>query len=132
MAEIRLDLQDAAESAAGGILQQGSERRLEAALMTHAEDEPGLAAERDGALRADAGHGERLFAEDMLAGRDRRLDLRAVELVRRREDHRLDIAAGECGVIVGQEIQPVFGRERGAVRIRLDSADDVQVRVRAP
>ena len=68
VAEIGLDMEQAAEFAARGDAGQFLHRRKEALVGADAEHDPGVAAGGDGALGLGAGQGQRLFAEHRLSG----------------------------------------------------------------
>ena len=91
LAEVRLDRQGGAERARPDLRHEVEDRRLEAPFMADAERQPRRGDRRDRTLRLGRRRAQRLLAEDVLAGRGGRDDLVGMELVRRREDHGIDV-----------------------------------------
>ena len=111
-------------------LSQLFEGRLPAPLMPDAEHFSGLAARLDDPLRAGAGHGQRLLAEEVLAGRDDAERLLLVQRMRGREHHAFDRRIGERlveGRIERELVRlPEFLDIRR--RLRVDAVEHVETR----
>ena len=74
---------------------------------------------------------QRLFAKDMLAGRDGSLDLRAMQRMRRGEHDGFHLGVGQRIRVVGRQGDALFGAERARrVEVRLDGAHHADVRRR--
>ena len=112
VAEVGFDLVDAAQFPGVGLGQQLGDRRLPAPLVPHPENEARVAAEANGLLGAGLGQSQRLFAEDMLAGGDGGLDLRAVQRMRRRQHDGFDRGVGQRIRVVGRQRDALFGAKR--------------------
>ena len=112
VAEVRFDLLNAPELSGVGLRQQGRDRGVQPPLVAHAENQARVPAPVDGLLGPGLGQGKRLFAEDMLSGSHRRLDLRLVQSVRRCQHDRLDRRIVQrVGVVSGQR-NSLFGAKR--------------------
>ena len=126
LAEIRLDLQRRAEFARLDHAAEFEDRRLETALVAHAELHAGLLASGNGSGGLGAGKAERLLAEHVFAGPGGLHDLRRVQGMRCAEDHGLDRRVGNDLVEAGGETQPCVGGEAGGGRGRVQRGDDTQ------
>ena len=111
MAEIGLDLQDPTESAGIDIGEKLGHRRLEAALVAHAEHEPRVPAQADQALGIGFRQGQRLLAEHVFAGGRAEADLLVVEGMRRRQDDGVDGGVAEDLGEIGRQGQAALRRE---------------------
>ena len=103
---------DGAEPAVVYPCLQLDHRRMKPSRIGDSQHHPGARHRlyrRLGALQIE---GERLFHEDMLAGRRGALDLAAVLAVRRRKDDSIDCWVGEDLVEIVFEGDPVLGAER--------------------
>ncbi len=91
VAEVGLDLQDAAEPARIDVGQELGHRRLEAALVPHAEHEAGVAAEVHEALRRRPASGPAASRRRRACRPPPRRDLLVVQRVGRGQHHGLDV-----------------------------------------
>jgi hypothetical protein len=90
MAEIGLDLEQAAEASLHGLIDQIGNRRLVTAFVSGAEHKLARSAKPNRLLRAFLSQSQRLLAKNMLAGRHCSLDLRFVQVVRCSENDGFD------------------------------------------
>ncbi len=95
VADIGLQMQDLAEFAGLDRAARILHRRFVAAFVPDAEHDPGTVARGENALGARGGQGQRLFAEDLLAGGNGREDLLLVLAVRGGDHDRVHIPVRE-------------------------------------
>jgi hypothetical protein len=85
--------------------------------------EPALDGEREQLPRLGRGQRERLLADDVLAGRERRLHLRVVQVIGRRQVHDIDaLVCEQCVVALVDGREPL---RPGSVRARADDAGNL-------
>ena len=128
VAEVRLEVHDGAERARLDQALDLDQRRLEAALVADPEHEAAPSTRLHHLPGVGGGQRERLLAEHVLAGGGSGQDLRVVQRVRRREDHRLELRIGKRLVQARGQGQPVLGRERpGRLGPDVDRTDHTQL-----
>src|ERR1700759_4195769 len=103
---------DGAETAVVYPRLQLDHRRMKPSRIGNTPHQPAARSRGDRGLRSFYIEGERLFHEDVLAGRGGALDLGAVLAVRRRKHDRIDCRVGEDFLEVVFERDSVLGAER--------------------
>ena len=100
--------------------------------MPHPENEPRVATQANGLFGAGLGQGQRLLAKHVLSGRDRSLDLFAMQRMRRRQNDGFDLRIGQRIRVVGRQRDALLGTKRARrLEVRLDGANHADVRRRA-
>ena len=100
--------------------------------MPHPKNQARVTTQANGLFGAGLGQGQRLFAKDMLSGRDRSLDLGAMQRMRRRQHDGFNVRVGQRIRVIGRQRDPLLSA-KGARRleVRLDRAHNADVRRRA-
>ena len=129
MTEVGLNLLDAAEVSGVSPRQHRGDRGLPASLMSHSQHQACAVTEGDGLFRSRLGQRQRLLAEHMLSRSHRRLDLGAVQRMRRREHHRFDGRIVERVAVVGRQRHALRRADRPhRLEVWLNRADDANIR----
>ena len=110
-----VDVPDLAQLACADARARLLHDRVEADVEVRAVDEARLLGALEKLRRLLGGQRERLLADDVLAGFERRQHLRVVEVVRRREVHDVDLLVGEHGLVRLVDRRDPFAAARSGV-----------------
>ena len=126
--EVGLDLVNASQFSGVRFRQHLGDRGLPPALVPHPENEPGVATQANGLFGAGLVQGQRLLAKHVLPSPDCRLDLFAMQRVRRRQNDGFDLGIGERIRIVRRQGDALLVTERARrLEIWLHGANHVDV-----
>jgi hypothetical protein len=121
--EIGFNLVDTPKFAGIRLGQQFYDWGLPSPLMPHPENQARFTTKANGLLGVALFQGQRLFAKDMLAGRDSSLNLRAVQCMRRGQHDGFYVGIGQRILVVGRQSNTLFGANRArCLEIRLNGA----------
>src|ERR1700677_1532753 len=128
MAEVGLDLVDAPQLSGIRFRQHLGNRGLPPPLVSHSENQPGVAAQANRLFGARLVQGQRLLAEHVLSSPDCSLDLFAVQRVRRRQNDGFDLRIAKRVPVVGRQGDALLVTERARrLKVRLDVANHADV-----
>ena len=128
MTEVGLDLVNASQFSGIRFRQHLGDRGLPPTLVPHPENEPGVATQANRLFGAGLIQGQRLLAKHVLPSLDRRLDLFAMQRVRRRQNDGFDLRIGERIRIVRRQGDALLVTQRPRrVEIGLDGANHADI-----